>query len=246
MTESAAIIASGLNGLMQQLDTVAHNVANAETAGFKRQVVSFQQEYEKQLEAIDGARSPQSSPVEVSESLDFSQGPLVATERPLDLGLEGKGFLVVETPNGPMYTRNGCMQINLLGQLVDLSGRIIAGDNGPINLPPTVTESELQVSADGSISAGGAVIGKLRMVDFGADENRLIPVGMGVFQAPNGLNPSPAESLAIRQGYQEKSNVQMVQEMVNMVTLSRLYEANMNVLKRQRENSQAVLGVANS
>lgn len=246
MSDAAHTIASGLNGLMQQLDTVSHNVANVSTAGFKKRVLSFHQEYKKHLEALDGQRSLKSNPIETEQSLDFSQGGLLETQRPLDLGLDGKGFLVVQTPEGPLYTRNGCVHINLLRQLVDLNGYILAGENGPIILPPSVNESDLQISPDGTISAEGGTIGKLRLVDFGDEEDRLIAAGMGVFRAPGDLEPAEAQGLAVRQGYQERSNVRMVEELVNMMTLSRLYEANMNVLRRQRENSQAVMGVANS
>lgn len=246
MTEAAQTIASGLNSLMQQLDSVSHNVANAGTSGYKRQVTSFHLEYEKYLDAMNGDSTLNNNPIQAEQRVDFSQGVLRETQRALDLGLDGKGFLVVESPDGTLYTRNGCIQINELGQLVDLNGYIVAGENGPINLPPTLNEADLSISSDGAISGGGGTIGKLRLVDFGADEDRLIPAGMGVFQAPSDLRPSPAEKLKVRQGYQEGSNVKMVEEMVSMITLSRLYEANMNILRRQRENSQAVMSVANS
>ncbi len=246
MTEAAKTIASGLNGLMQQLDCVSHNVANAGTAGFKKRIVSFQQEYRKHLEAMEGKRSLKSNPIETSQAMDFAQGSLQETHRPLDVALDGRGFLTVQTPEGPLYTRNGCLRVNLLGQLVDLNGYILAGENGPIVLPPMAGESDLQIAADGTISAGEAQIGRLQLVDFGERQGQLVPAGMGVFRAPAGLNPAPAEGLSVRQGYQEQSNVQMVGELVNMMTLSRLYEANMNVMRRQRENSQAIMSVVNS
>lgn len=241
MTDGAEKIASGLNGLMQQLESVSHNVANANTAGFKKRVTTFQQEYQKHLEALEGERSLRSNPIQTLQTVDFSQGALIQTDRPLDLGLEGKGFLTVQTADGPLYTRNGCIQINELGQLTDLSGRILAGENGPINLPPGEGEGNLQISLDGAVLSGGAEVGKLSLVDFGDQEGRLSPAGMGVFAAPADLQPTPAGGLKVRQGYQEESNVQMVGELVNMMTLSRLYEANMNVLRRQRENSQSIL-----
>jgi flagellar basal-body rod protein FlgF len=246
MTSGAEKIASGINGLLQQLDVVSHNVANAQTAGFKKRLLTFQQEYQKRLDALNGDCSLRSIPIETRQAVDFSQGMLIQTERPLDVGLEGRGFLTVQTPEGPLYTRSGNLRINALGQLTDLSGRIVAGENGPINLPPGTGEADLQISSDGMIRAGDTEVGKLRLADFGDQENRLIPAGMGVFTAPSDLQPVPAVNLKVRQGYQEGSNVQMVGELVNMVTLSRLYEANMNVLNRQRENSQAALSVVNT
>jgi flagellar basal body rod protein FlgG len=245
MTSGAEKIASGINGLLKQLDVVSHNVANAQTAGFKKRLLTFHQEYQKRLEALRGDCSVRNVPIRTDQAVDFSQGTLIQTERPLDLGLEGRGFLTVQTSGGPLYTRSGCLRINKLGQLTDLGGRIVSGDNGPINLPPGTGEVDLQISSDGMIRAGGAEMGKLRLADFGDQEDRLIPAGMGVFAAPADLRPNPAVNLKIRQGYQEGSNVQMVGELVNMVSLSRMYEANMNVLKRQQENAQTVLGVAN-
>jgi flagellar basal-body rod protein FlgF len=245
MIDGAERIASGLNGLVRQLEVVAHNVANAQTAGFKRRVLTFEQEYQKFLDAMSGARSLRSNPIQTRQGIDFSQGRLVQTGRPLDVALDGRGFLVLQTPDGPLYTRNGCLQINALGQLTDSEGRIVSGRNGPINLPAEAGTANLQISLDGVIEVNGVQVGQLQLADFGADEQRLLPAGFGVFAAPADVQPAAAD-VKVRQGYQEGSNVQMVQEMVSMMTLSRLYEANMNVLRRQRENSQAVLSAVNT
>lgn len=246
MVDGAGKIASGLNGLVTQLEVVAHNVANAQTAGFKRRVLTFEQEYQKFLDSMSGNRSLRSNPIQTRQEIDFSQGRLILTGRPLDVALEGRGFLVVQTPEGTMYTRNGCLQINALGQLTDTEGRIVAGRNGPINLPPDAGTADLQISLDGVIEVNGVQVGQLQLADFGENERRLVPAGFGVFSAPADVQPAPSAAVQVRQGYQEGSNVQMVQEMVSMMTLSRLYEANMNVLRRQRENSQAVLSAANT
>lgn len=246
MVDGAEKVASGLNGLIRQLEVVSHNVANAQTTGFKRRVLTFEQEYQKSLEALSGSRSFRSNPLETRQQVDFSQGPIIQTGRPLDVALEGRGFLTVQTPEGPMYTRNGCLHINPLGQLTDGEGRIVAGRNGPINLPPEAGTADIQITLDGVVRAGGVDVGQLQLVDFEENERRLLPSGNGVFAAPEGISPVPAASLIVRQGYREGSNVQMVQEMVSMMTLSRLYEANMNVMRRQRENSQAVLSAVNT
>ncbi|HOQ03839.1 MAG TPA: flagellar hook basal-body protein [Anaerohalosphaeraceae bacterium] len=246
MPDGAERIASGLNGLVRQLEVVAHNAANAQTAGFKRRVLTFEQEYQKSLEALSGNRSLRSNPIQTRQEIDFSQGRLIQTDRPLDIALEGRGFLTLQTPDGPMYTRNGCLQINALGQLTDSQGRIVAGQNGPINLPADALGGDIQISQDGVVRIGTVQVGQLRLADFGENEHRLIPSGFGVFAAPADVQPMPAAGVKVRQGYQESSNVQMIQEMVSMMTLSRLYEANMNVLRQQREASQAVLSAVNT
>jgi len=246
MSLAAEKIASGLNGLVEQLEVVSHNVANAQTAGFKRRVLTFEQEYQKSLKALEGSCSLQSNPLQTRQTVDFSQGQLIQTNRPLDVALEGRGFLTVQTPEGPMYTRNGSLHLNALSQLTDTEGRLVAGRDGPIYLPADVSPAEVQITLDGTVRAGGTEIGQLQLADFGENENRLIPAGSGVFTAPADAKPTEAADLKVRQGYQEGSNVQMVEELVSMVTLSRLYEANMNVLRRQRENSQAVLTVVST
>lgn len=246
MNQAAGQIDSGLHALMQQLDTVSHNIANANTVGFKRSMTSFSTELQKQMDQLGPDRPLNTATVEAKQVMDFSQGPLTHTNRSLDVGLDGKGYLVLETPDGPLYTRNGMLQVNLLGQLVDSAGRIVAGQNGPIVVPPNVSELDLHISETGAVRGGGVELGQLKLVDFGEQENRLRPANMGTFTAPADAKPNPAEELKVRQGYQEGANVKMVQELVNMMSLSRLYETGMNLLRKQRENSQAMLNVANS
>lgn len=245
MNEQAGQIASGLNALMQQLDIVSHNIANANTTGFKRTMSSFQTELKLRMGALEPDQPLNTARVETRQVLDFSQGTLLHTDRSLDVGLDGKGFLVLETPEGPLYTRNGSLQLNLLGQIVDTAGRLVAGENGPIVIPPNISPLEIRIGADGTVSGQGAELGKLRLVDFGEQVNLLTPAGLGALKAPADVQPQPANGLTVRQGCQESSNVKIIQELVNMMSVSRLYETGMNLLRRQRENSQAMLSVAN-
>ncbi|MGD0078291.1 MAG: flagellar hook basal-body protein, partial [Sedimentisphaerales bacterium] len=157
----------------------------------------------------------------------------------------GKGFFVVETPEGPLYTRNGAFQINDGGQLTDSVGRIVSGEAGPITVPPTVGISQLAVTADGKITADGINIGKLQIVDFKENESKLIPAGGNCFLMPDkDVRPTPAENIVVKQGYQEASNVKVVDELVDMIMVSRLYEANMRYVSAQKENSSSIMNVA--
>lgn len=236
---------SGLNALMQQLDTVSNNIANANTVGFKRSMTSFSTELQKQLASLNGETPLNTAEVKAKRVIDYSPGTLLHTGRTLDVGLDGKGYLVLETPEGRLYTRNGSLQINTLGQLVDLAGRMVAGANGPIVVPRNVSELDIRIEGDGTVAGGGAELGRLRLADFGEMENQLMPAGLGAFTAPADVQPNAPEALTVRQGYQEGSNVKIVQELVNMMSISRLYETGMNVLRRKRENSQAMMTVAN-
>jgi flagellar basal body rod protein FlgG len=181
----------------------------------------------------------------VNSALDFSQGGVVETGRSLDLALYGKGFFVIETPEGPLYTRNGIFHSNSNGQVVNSDGKLVAGEAGPISIPNGVSHSQINVSSDGNISVGEAVIGKFRMVDFKDNERKLIPAGANCFQMPEeGIEPVTAEHIVVKQGYQEASNVKMVDELVDMIMVSRLYEANMKLISVNSEASSSIMNVA--
>jgi flagellar basal body rod protein FlgG len=173
-----------------------------------------------------------------------SQGSLVETGRTLDFALSGKGFFVVESPDGPLYTRHGIFVTNPNGQVVDTAGRFVAGMSGPVLVPASVDPAQVSVSSDGRIRAGQAQIGKFRIVEFAGQEDQLVPAGLNCFRAPTGVEPVDAADATIKQGYQEASNVKLVEELVHMIVVSRLYEANMKLLAVSRDNSSSTISVA--
>jgi len=237
LADIAAQVSSSLSALTQEFDVIANNLANASTAGYKRRCNAFTKAMEEQG-VVQGPEAPEES------VLDFSQGRLVQTDRTLDFALHGKGFFVIETPDGPLYTRHGVFQTNQNGQIVDLSGRVVAGTAGPIALPSEIDPGNVHVAADGRISAGGAAIGQFRIVEFADNENHLIPAGNTCFRAPADLEPADAEQPVVRQGYQEASNVRLVDELVGMITVSRLYESSMRLVAVNRDTANSMLGVA--
>jgi len=182
--------------------------------------------------------------IEDNVSVDFEQGRLVHTGRPLDFALEGKNsFFVVETPQGPLYTRNGVFRINAQGQLVDAAGRMVSGQSGPIVIPPDVGASGVNVSGEGRISGRGQVIGTIKVVEFD-EPAKLTPVGGVAFKAPSGTSPKPAVNPAVCQRFQEASNVVPVEELVDLITLSRLYEANFKTIGSQDDRMKSIIQVA--
>ncbi len=242
MSEEPTQIVASIDALTRELEVITHNLANASTAGFKRRCNAFSKALDAQ-QSNPEAYTP--GAIDLKSAFDFSQGNLVQTERTLDFALMGKGLFVVETPNGPLYTRNGVFQTNENGQLVDLMGRTVSGEAGPITIPATVSLSELQVSADGSINARDIGIGKIKVVDFQENQGKLVPAGGNCFVMPDeDINPAPAENAVIKQGYQEASNVAIVDELVDMIMVTRLYEANMRYVSAQRETSNSIMGVA--
>ena len=240
MSEISNQISSSIEGLTREFDLIAHNLANVSTNGYKRQYNDFS----KSLKAFESPSGSNEGQAASSTVYDFSQGTFTQTNRPLDIALCGKGFFVIETPDGPLYTRNGMFRLDSDSQLVDMSGRYVAGNSGPITIPPTVAVSDLHISNDGKISAKGLPIDTLKLVDFKDDERKLISAGMNCFQAPGGLKPDDAENLVVKQGFQEGSNVQMVEELVDMITVSRMYEANMRFLTSGKDASSSLLNVA--
>jgi flagellar basal body rod protein FlgG len=242
MTEPVSQISTSIDALTQELEIITHNLANASTAGFKRRCNAFSKVLDTQQGAAD-TYSP--GKIELESALDFSQGSPVQTGRPLDFSLLGRGFFVVETPQGPLYTRNGAFVTNTNGQIVDSMGRTVSGEAGPITVPATVGISEIQVSPDGRLSAKGTSIGKLRVVDFQENESKLVSAGDNCYLMPDkNIQPAAAEKVVIKQGCQEASNVKIVDELVDMIMVTRLYEANMRYVSAQRENSSSLTSVA--
>ena len=227
---------------MREFDIIAHNLANVNTAGYKRQCNAFSKSLETRQ---TGEQTYSPGVIDLTSAFDFSQGNTIETGRPLDFAMYGKGFFVIETPTGPLYTRNGVFHVNQNGQIVDSQGRIVAGGAGPITIPGGVVPSQLSVTGKGGISSGGTTIGQFRLVEFKDDEKKLVPAGDSCYRMPEqDVRPVEAENVVVKQGYQEGSNVKMIDELVDMLMVSRLYEANMKFITAQKEASSSILSVA--
>lgn len=238
MDGSIEAVTSGISAMSDRYRSITHNLANANTPGFKRQVSSLMQ-----LAPVEQSVAPgelASGPITGRNSIDFTQGVSVNTGRALDCALEGKGFFVIETPEGPLYTRHGVFQLNTSGQLVDSSGRLVSGSSGPITIPPDAGPGDIQISGDGLISAGGQSVGQLQIVEFD-NPGDLTPMGMSCFQAPEGVSSTAATATTVQQGSHEASNVSVVEELVNLMMVSRLYQANMKSVQVQDDRMASLL-----
>ncbi len=237
MISPAGQIGSSVNSLMKEYNTIAHNLANVSTTGYERGINSFS----KATGESGGGL------IETNGSIDFTQGSLLHTGRPLDVAVSGKGFFVVERPKeSPIYTRNGVLHLNKEGQIVDLEGRLMAGAEGPIVIPPEVGGSQIHIAGDGGVSAGQMKFGRLKMVDFGEDEEKLISIGKNCYATTEDLKPEEAKEMTVRQGFLENSNVKLVEELVSLVTVARQYETNMKLLTKRAQNAKVMIGLANS
>jgi len=240
MSDPLAGTTTSLQALTEQYRTIAHNLANVNTAGYKRYTTTFTQELTGQLRAVNSTGAPASDRVVSDTRVDFTQGALTATGRPLDLAIVGEGFFVLETPEGPLYTRDGSFRVNAQGQLVNADGNLVAGDSGPIVIPET---NRVHVAADGSVSVPGGLVGKIRIANF-EEYGQLIPCGSGSYRAPASLSPVAPEEVTIRQAYQESSNVSVVDELVSLIAVTRMYEANIRSVMAQDERMENILDVA--
>jgi flagellar basal-body rod protein FlgF len=241
MPDIAPIMGTSIDSLTKEFNIIANNLANASTAGFKRRCTAFSDS----LKALENeGQTSSEEKTEQKWALDFSQGGLVQTGQPLDLALYGKGFFVIETPDGPLYTRNGNFSINKNSQIVDSSGNIVAGESGPITVTNN-TGSQLTIENDGNIKIGKASVGKFKLLDFKNNEDKLVPVGQSCFKMTDPtVIPVTAQNLVVKQGYQESSNVRMVEELVNMITVSRIYEANMKFMSASSDAVNNLMNVA--
>lgn len=238
MAGLASEVSTSIAALTREFETITHNLANVSTVGFKRKANAFSVSLDMEEKYSPGAVDPDSA-------FDFSQGEMVETGRPLDFALFGKGFFVIETPEGPLYTRNGMFGTNQNSQIVDSIGRIVAGESGPITIPNNVGISQVHVSSDGNVSAGRTAIGKFRIIDFGNDESKLLTTGNSCYRMPDvTVEPLASERMVVKQKFQEASNVKIIEELVDMIFVSRLYEANVKSITSQQEASASLMSLA--
>ena len=211
--------------LAREMDVVANNIANLNTTGYKADGSLFE-EYLSSAARGDQTGSRVSFVRDRGIWHDMSQGPIERTGNPLDIAVDGKGFLVVQTPSGERYTRNGSMQINATGQLVTSDGFPVLGDGGPITLQSN--DRQVSISRDGTISVreGASNVdsarGKIRLVTF-TNPQQLQKDGGGLFNPTADMQPQPATTGGLIQGARRKINVRGVVEMSRMIEITRAY-----------------------
>jgi flagellar basal-body rod protein FlgF len=233
--------------LERQIDVISNNVANVNTNGFKADNSLFQ-EYLMPVARADNfvGRDRLLSYVQDTGSWrDLGAGPTEQTGNPLDVAIDGGGFLAVQTPAGERYTRNGALQVNGQGQLVTADGNLVLGTSGPITLQPN--DRDIVVSGEGTITVHegintqtDAVRGKLRMVNF-AQPQQLQKEGANLYSAPKGGAAQADTKSKFRQGFIEKSNVSAVAEMSRMIEVTRTYTQISSMMQQQADMRKTAL-----
>jgi flagellar basal-body rod protein FlgF len=230
MDNSFLVGLSAQQVLQQRMDITANNLANMTTAGFKTEHLVMRELSEKPAAASD---TPNDIAFVDSWMLqrDFSPGSVERTGNPLDVAVEGPGFFVIQTPNGPAYTRDGQFSLDAAGQMVTRAGYPVQGGGGPIVIDPTL--GDVTISKDGTISQGDVVAGKLQVVDF-ATPGALEKMGDNLWLATDEVPLTPA-SIRISPGFVEGSNVNAVRELTDMIEISRAYQSVSKMLSNSDE-----------
>ena len=228
--ENAQLIAlSRQLALQKQMEVVANNVANINTTGFKAEMLL----HEEFLMPVARDQDFPTADQELSFTQDWATvhdlapGSIVQTGNPLDVALSGDGFLVVDTPDGERWTRAGALQLSADGTLVDLDGNPVMGDGGPISFD--AGDTNISIDSSGAVSTRAGAKGRLRIVEF-ANPQELMRVGSNLFA---GGTPEAATSTRVAQGAIEKSNVNGVTQIAEMIRVQRSYESVTNILQRQ-------------
>ena len=229
--------------LRRQLDIAANNIANADTAGFKVESLMLQTDPTAGgLGGKRGSMSPVKFVLDNGIARDFRQGGLEQTSNTYDLALDGDGFFNIQTANGPRYTRDGRFTVDNQNRLVTKAGDPVTDAGGStITLDPTA--SPPSISKDGVVSqtdSHGAVsqVGRLSAVRF-ANRSQLQKTGDNLYTTPE--TPLPAKDVGIRQGMVERSNVQPIVEISNLIEVTRTYEQVSNFISSTSDLSKSAI-----
>jgi flagellar basal-body rod protein FlgF len=229
---------SGAKATLQRQDSLANNLANASTTGFRAEMQAF-----RAVPVRGDGATTRVYALESTIGHDTRPGPVISTGRSLDVAVAGNSWLAVQSLDGTeAYTRAGSLQVSAEGQLVTPSGLPVLGDGGPITVP---ANAAIEVASDGSLTATvpgrrPAQAGKLKLVTPEAPMQRGTD---GLFRAADGADLQPDATARVQSGALEGSNVSAVETMVAMISAARQFEQQMKALQgaEQREQNAAKL-----
>lgn len=218
--------------LREQMQATANNLANANTAGYKKDTVISKTFPEMLLYQLDDKKS-EDKPVKVGKMAtgvqlaeivtDHTNGIQRKTSDSMSLAITGEGYFTVLTPQGERYTKNGEFHRSMEGKLITSDGYLVLGEKGEI----TIEDDSFVISEDGRVFTGNKTSEKLKIVGFSSPLDK---EGATLFK---GENPVAIDSVRVRQSYVEDSNVNSLEEMNHMINIMRSYEANQKVMQTQ-------------
>ncbi|MBX3648508.1 MAG: flagellar basal-body rod protein FlgF [Rhodocyclaceae bacterium] len=229
---------SGAKHMFGRQASVAHNLANAVSTGFRAEEHRL-----RAVPVVSESMPTRAFAVDASIASDFTPGPITQTGRQLDVAVQGQGWLALALPDGSeAYTRNGSLEINVNGVLQTRNGIPVQGDGGPISIPP---DNEITVGADGMISlkpSSGAQntvtqVGTLKLVN--PPEADLVRGADGLFRLRDNAAAPVDPNVSVAAGFLEGSNVNVVDQLVSMISLARQYETQLKLLSTAEQNDRA-------
>lgn len=215
-----------------------HNLANASTTGFRADLEAFQTR-----NVAGSGFASRAYATDATTGFDRTQGTLISTQRDLDIGIKGPGWLAVQGPDGKeAYTRAGDLRVDASGMLVNASGHPVMGDSGPLSVPPSTS---ISIAGDGTVSvvplgqsaATMATVGRLKLVNPPAES--LARSDDGLFRMIDGSDAPPDAAVQVTSGVLESSNVNVADAMVNMIELSRQFDLQVKSMRTAEENAAA-------
>ena len=232
------IILSRLGAQLRATEVLAHNMANAETPGFRaaRPIFAAAVEQQRDVGGPPGGR-PVAYTLDRATWRDTAAGPIGVTGNPLDVAIRGEGYFAVETPEGERFTRAGRFALDAQRRLIDAEGYPVLGAAGtPIGFAANDTRIEIQ--GDGTVRSENGVVGRLRVVRF-ENEQALKPQGGRLYAAAD--PPEPVERPNLVQGAVEGSNVSAVLEMTRLTAELREFQFATQFAEREGERLQGAV-----
>ncbi len=238
MDRALFIAGSGARELMRRQDVQSNNLANAMTPGFRQELAA-----QRTAPVVGGAGLPtRAYAVETTTGADFTEGPIISTNRDLDVAVQGPGWFALQMPDGTeAYTRAGHFNLSAEGNLVDPNGRPVVGDGGPIQIPEG---NQVVIAQDGTVSAvpngdpaQAAAVGVLKLVNPTPQD--LVRGPDGLFRLRQGGEAAADPAVRVASGMLESSNVNAVETMVNMIAAARHYDLQVKMIQTTDQNQRA-------
>jgi flagellar basal-body rod protein FlgF len=238
MDRGLYVAMTGAKQIMQAQAVNNHNIANSSTTGFRADGVAFTSEpiygpgYATRVNAVAG-----------DAGTDFSSGVLMSTSRPLDIAVNGKGFIAVRGADGnEAYTRAGDLQVTALGAVMTSTGFPVLSESGPLTVPPS---TQVTIGTDGTVSvvplglsaAAQSQVDRIKLVNPSTKD--LQKGSDGLLRLKSGGKAKTDETVTIVSGELESSNVNAAQSLVNMIELQRLYELQIKSISSTDQNEQS-------
>lgn len=226
-------------------EVVAENLANLQTPGYRRRVLS-QASFDSVITPLqmprDGVHSSRLLGTHTGDTtIDFTQGHFEETGVKLHAALNGDGFFTIQGTNGPLYTRSGAFHADPQGTIVNIDGLPVMGANGPLTLPGGSSSEQIEITKDGDLYVGEQRVGQLALVSF-VDKNVLQPEGSSLFSAPIDAITTGTGAEVI-QGSLEMANTSSVDQLVNMIEISRHREAAQRALTTIADSIKKRIGM---